>query len=189
MGSPVGTIGLSLLATGAFVAAVILSIIAADRLKSITGYNTNETFKAANTNLAVAITTGIIAAVLAAILLLGYIAHSVNILQTEWLHLILFVLGIASAIVSFIYLGMAMRKVDNTKNDNGTQTYLLWSMILTGGGLVLLVFMGMWRITHHATKTDTSKTGVKQDAFALTTESTDQPAPTGEPEQLSMTNL
>jgi uncharacterized membrane protein len=158
MGSPVGTIGLSLLATGAFVAAAILSIIAADRLKSITGYNTNETFKAANTNLAVAITTGIIAAVLAAILLIGYIAHSVNILQTEWLHLILFVLGIASAIVSFIYLGMAMRKVDNTKNDNGTQTYLLWSMILTGGGLVLLVFMGMWRITHHATKTDTSKT-------------------------------
>lgn len=158
MGSAIGTTGLSVLATAAFIVAAILSIIASDRLRSIAGYNTNDTFKAANNDLTIAMVLAWIAAGISFLMMIGYIFTSFELLQNETLHFILWILALAAAIISFIYLGFASRKVDNTENDNGVQGYLLWAMIILGLGLAILLLTGLWRITHHVTKPKPVKT-------------------------------
>ncbi len=164
MGSALGTTGLSVLATLAFVAAAILSIIADDRLRNIDGFDNNDNLQAAHSNLVVGIILGWVAAGLVFILVLGYLLTSFKLLQNEWLHFIVWALGVAAAIIAIIYLGFAMRKIDNTPNDDGTQGFLLWAMILTGVGLVLLVILGMWRLTHYGTVYPTkAETGANGD--------------------------
>jgi uncharacterized membrane protein len=186
MGSALGTTGLSVLATLAFIAAAILSIVASDRLRSLTGYNSNDTFKAANNNLTLAMILAWVAAGVSLILFLGYVLHSLEVLQTEWLHSVLIVLGIVSGFLALIFLGVAMRKVDNTPNDNGMQNYILWAMIMAGIGVVVLVFMGLWRITHHATKPKmipSSVTTSESSAYVVSSGGPQMQAPTQEAEQ------
>lgn len=188
MGNALGVTGLSVLSTIAFVVAAILSIVADNKLKGLPSYNANSTFQAAHNNLTVAIIFGWVAAGITFILMLGYLLTSLQVLQTEWLHLVLWILAVASSVIAFIYLGLAMRKVDNTPNDNGTQSYILWSMILTGIGLVILVFMGLWRMTHHATKAredKTAATGISPELMSsqyMYINGDTQPPPTGDPE-------
>jgi uncharacterized membrane protein len=186
MGSALGTTGLSVLATLAFIAAAILSIVASDRLRSLTGYNSNDTFKAANNNLTLAMILAWVAAGVSLILFLGYVLHSLEVLQTEWLHSVLIVLGIVSGFLALIFLGVAMRKVDNTPNDNGMQNYILWAMIMAGIGVVVLVFMGLWRITHHATKPKmipSSVTTSESNAYVVSSGASQMQAPIQEAEQ------
>jgi len=157
MGSLIGTTGLSVLATVAFVIGTILAMVADSRLRGLTGYNTNTTFQSAHNYIVIGVILGWVAAGIAFILLLGYLVNALAFLESEWVHMILWILAMAAAIISIIYLGLAMRKIDNTPNDNNTQGYLLWAMIVMGIGLVILTFLGVWRITHHATKTITKK--------------------------------
>lgn len=157
MGNALGVSGLSVLASIAFVVAAILTIVAMDRLKSIAGYNSNDNLKEANNHLTVAMILGWIAAGLAFILMLGYLLTSLSILNNEWLHFILWLLGMAAAVITIIYLGLALRKVPGDQDDQSTREFILWSMILTGVGLVIFTFLGLWRMTHHATKPEKKK--------------------------------
>lgn len=157
MGNALGVSGLSVLASIAFVVAAILTIVAMDRLKSIAGYSTNDSLQDANNHLTVAMILGWIAAGLAFILMLGYLLTNLKILNNEWLHFILWLLGMAAAVITIIYLGLALRKVPSDQDDQSTREFILWSMILTGVGLVIFTFLGLWRMTHHATKPEKKK--------------------------------
>jgi hypothetical protein len=152
MGSALGTTGLSVLATLAFVAAAILVIVADDKLRNITGYDGNSTLEAAHSNLVVAIILAWVAAAAAFILVLGYILTTSKILNNEWLHAILVILAVAAGIISIIYMGIAMRKInDFPGDDNSAKGFLLWSMIISGVGVIISVVLAMWRLTHHGT--------------------------------------
>ena len=167
MGSALGTTGLSVVAALSFVVAAILSIIGADRLKKINGYNSNSDLKGANSNLTWGSVAGWIAAVAALILMLGYLLVHVEILQNETVHLIGWMAAFAAAIIAIVFIGLALRKIDETVgSDQEVQGYLIWAMILTGLGLGILVMMGLWRIMHHVTicpRMDENKHGLVVD--------------------------
>ncbi len=166
MGSVLGTAGLSIVATLAFVVAAILIMVADSRLKSISGYNNNDDLKKGHSDLITGYILAWIAAGISFILMLGYLFKSFHKWLPEWLHMILLVLALVLAIIALVYMGLGMRKIDNTPNDNGTQGYVLWGMILTGVGLVILILLAMWRITHWGSDNEkdmTDKQGSYQD--------------------------
>lgn len=152
MGSVLGTAGLSVVATAAFVVAAILTMIADSRLRGIDSYDTDEDLQDAHSDLLIGYILAWVAAGITFFLMLGYIFKSFASWLPEWIHMILLVLAIIAAIIALIFMGLGMRKIDNTPNDDSTHGYLLWSMILTGVGLVFLVILGMWRITHWGTE-------------------------------------
>lgn len=153
MGNVFGTAGLSAIATIAFVVAAILTMIADSKLRGLSAYNTDDKLQAAHNDMLVGYICAWIATGITLLLMIGYIFKGFAAWLPEWVHMILLILAITASILALIFMGLAMRNVDNTPNDSGTQGYLLWGMILTGLGLVLLVFLGMWRITHWGSNT------------------------------------
>lgn len=152
MGSVLGTAGLSVVATVAFVVTAILSMIADSRLRGIDGYDNDDDLQSAHNDLLIGYILAWVAAGISLFLMLGYIFKSFASWLPEWIHMILLVLAITASIISIIFLGLAMRTIDNNPNDDNTHGYLLWGMILCGIGLVFLVILGMWRITHWGTE-------------------------------------
>lgn len=171
MGNTIVTSILALVGSLAFVAAAILSIVAYQRVGNAPGIDTNETLQAARGNLLTGMILGWISAGLALFLSIGYIFTSFNIIKNEWLHFTLWALSVVMGILAIIFIGMAMRKIDNFPNADNAHAFVLWSMILLGVGIVIITILGLIRIT----KQGKPKTEMKAETSSVTTYSGGDP--------------
>ena len=149
MGHSISTAAVVGFATVLLIIMAILILVADDRTKNITGYSGNNDLKAAHDKLIWAQVLAWIAAGLAFLLLLGYLA--LHFLETsEWIHLILWILLFAVLIVSLIFLGMALSDIDKAKvsDDKGAAGYGWGAIILGGISFIILLVSGGWRIAH-----------------------------------------
>jgi len=148
MGSALGSSGLAILATIAIIGAGILTIMADNKVKGIPGYDGNDNLNLAHKDLGYAQIFIWVSAVFSFILTLGYIFVHTEWLQSEWLHLIIFILAAGTLVIGISYLGIALNRINNVEGDNGGNEFI-WAAIITAGiGLLVLLVKGIWRLTH-----------------------------------------
>ena len=131
----------------------ILIIVADDRLRNITGYSTNSDLNTAHDKLIWAQVLAWIAAGLGLILLIGYLLLDAAWLQTEWLHLILWIGVFGALIASGVFLAIALGDINraNVSDEKGSAGYI-WGALISGGvALLILLISGGWRIAHRQT--------------------------------------
>lgn len=165
-----GTTGLSIITLAAFVVAAILAILADNKIKGIPTYNSDTNLQNAHNNLTVAIILAFVAVGLALILMLRYIAHAFKFLDNSAWYTILWILTMAAALISIIYMGLALRKINSITNDNNAYGYLLWALIIGAIGIVVLAFSELWVVTHHANKTTKTSQTKKTTGVLVSTE-------------------
>ena len=154
MGFALSTSALVGLATILLVVMAILILIAGDRVRNITGYNSNSNLKTVNDRLYWAQVFAWIAAAVGLILVLGYIAlHFIEF--TEWIHLILWILLFASLIASGVFLAIALNDLKNANppNNNGTSSYAWGALIVGIVAMIVLLVSGGWRAVQKTVET------------------------------------
>ncbi len=156
MGHSIGTSGMVAFSTILLVIAAILIIVAIDRLQKIPGYSTNTNLKNARNKLMIAQILTWIAAGVALILTLGYLAHHGGWLQTEWIHLILWLAVFGLVIAAGIYIGIAISDLDkanisNISNNQSANSYVWGALIVLVISFIVLIVSGGWRAYHKHT--------------------------------------
>lgn len=148
MGSALGTSGL------AFVAAIIIAVVAIllifidSDVRSIPGYENNDSLKIAHTDLIYAQIFAWIATAFTLLLALGYLLTNAEWLQNEWVHLIAILVATGTMIASIIYMAFAVKRVHPADNDQGSEGLLWTSMIMTTIAIIIIVVMAIWRLYH-----------------------------------------
>lgn len=148
MGSSLGSSGLAVVSTLTLAASAILLIVADDRLRKISGYDSNSNLQSAHSDLITAQIFAWIATVFSLILTLGYVLHHNEFLDSEWLHLALWILAILALVGMFVFAGLALNKYNNVSDDMGAQSWTWAAIIVSGVGAAILILMGSWRLYH-----------------------------------------
>ncbi len=153
MGNALSTSAWMILTTVLLVVMAILIIVVIDRTKNITGFSTNSNLTSAHTRLVWAQVFAWIAAGLALLLVIGYIALHF-LVTSEWIHLILWILLFAALIASMVLLAIALRDIDNSgvSNTNGATGYIWGALIVGGATLIVLLISGGWRVAQKSTE-------------------------------------
>ena len=162
MGHAIGTSGLVGIATVALVVMAILIIVADDRLRNVSTFDTNNDLKAAHNSLVSAQILTWISAGLALLLVFGYFILHWKLLEGEWVHLILWLGIFGTLIAAIILLSIALGDIDrsNVTDDNDAGGFT-WAALGIGiGAFVFLLISGGWRIGYKMT-TQKPKTGTK----------------------------
>ncbi len=150
MGFSLATSAWVAIATVVLIVMAILIIVAGDRVRNISGFDSNDNLKSANNRLVTAQILAWIAVGLGLLLTIGYLFLHGGFINTEWIHLILWILLFAAIIVSGIFLAIAISDIDNANvSDNKGSVGYIWGALGAGAGaLVLLIISGGWRIVH-----------------------------------------
>lgn len=154
MGSFLSTSALVFVALILLVVMAILIIIAGDRVRNINGYNGSSNLKAANDKLYWAQVLAWIAAVIALLLVIGYVAlHFIE--TTEWIHLILWILVFAALIASGVFIAIALNDIKNANpnNNNGATGYAWGALIVGVAAFIVLLVSGGWRAVQKSVET------------------------------------
>ena len=161
MGSALSAASLVGISTVALVVMAIFIIIAQDRLRNISGFNTDQDLQQAHDKLVIAQILAWIAAALALILVFGYFVIHAGWTKNEWLHLILWLGIFGTLIASGILLSIALGDISrSTAANNAGADGWTWAALGVGiGAFVLLLISGGWRIYHKSVEEPSDEEG------------------------------
>jgi hypothetical protein len=147
--------GLLLLFTLLVLVGAVLFTIAQVRVTNIEEYkNGNAKLNSAKNNLVISYVLAYIAAGMGLVLSILYFGHVAWGIQTEWPHLIVFILLFALIIVSGIFAFIALSDISNASpSDNKGAPGWTWGGLGTLlAAIVVLIISGAWRAQYNSTK-------------------------------------